>query len=297
MRRLLFLSLTLGALLSGCTSGGGDDDDDGTPRTVFGTEERPAEIVLPAAYDPAQEWPLVMLVHAYSVNGTIQAGYLGINAIADSKGALFIAPDGTTNEFGDGFWEATDACCGFGTGPDDAGYLRGILEGIIEDYNVDRSRVFLIGHSNGAFMSHRMACESSDLITGVVTLAGMTWLDPADCGTPSNDVSVLQIHGDLDDTILYAGGEVDPAAPSYPSAVETVTRWQGYDDCTPGLVLDPTRLDLIADVDGAETKVERFTCPGTTGVELWTMEGGPHIPTFLDFQNDVWEWLDAHPRP
>lgn len=296
MRRLLFLSVTFGALLSGCTPGSDDDDDDGTPRLVFGTEDRPATLDVPTSYVDTQEWPLVMLVHAYSVNGVIQAGYLGINAIADSAGVLFIAPDGTVNEFGDPFWEATDACCGFGTGPDDAGYLRSILEGIIQDYNVDRSRVFLIGHSNGAFMSHRMACEASDLVTGVVTLAGMTWLDPADC-TPDNDVSVLQIHGDLDDTILYAGGEVDPSAPAYPSAIETVTRWQGYDACTPGLVLDPTRLDLISDVDGEETKVERFSCPGTLGVELWTMEGGGHIPTFNDFQNATWEWLDAHPRP
>lgn len=254
------------------------------------------DLSIPAAYDDAQSWPLLMVLHGYGVTAAIQTGYLGVNALVDSQGVFLLAPNGTENSIGDQFWNATDACCAFGETVDDVAYLRSLIEDVSSDYNVDPARVFVIGHSNGGFMSHRLACEASDLVTAVVSLAGASWLDPANCA-PSEDVSVLQIHGDADDTIFYAGGTVDPAAPSYPSAVESVTHWQTYDGCTAGAItLDPARKDIEEALAGEETRVERFGCAGNLGVELWTIEGGAHIPDFSDFAGDVWPWLDAHPR-
>ena len=60
-------------------------------------------------------------------------------------------------------------------------YLRAIIRDVMARYPVDRRRVFVVGHSNGGFMAYRMACEASDLVTGVVSLAGATWKDPARC--------------------------------------------------------------------------------------------------------------------
>lgn len=295
MRWFLLLSLTLGAVLSaGCASENEADSRDDTPRTVFGGN-RPVTLQIPAAYDESSEWPLLMVLHGYGVTAAIQTGYLGVGALVDSAGVFLIAPEGTTNQTDDQFWNATDACCGFGANVDDVGYLRSLIEDVQADYAIDPSRVFVIGHSNGGFMAHRLGCEASDLVTAFVSIAGMTWLDTATC-SPANDVSVLQIHGDLDDTIFYAGGTVDPSAPSYPSALESVTRWQGYDACTPGIVTDPARMDLDFGIAGEETRVERFTCPGSLGVELWTLEGGGHIPDFGNFSGAVWPWLDAHGR-
>ena len=279
--------------LAGC-SGDAGNGGSSEPRITFGGS-RPVDLAIPAAYDAEQSWPLLMVLHGYSVNAAIQTGYFGVNPLVDSEGILLIAPEGLENSVGDQFWNATDACCGFGEGTDDVTYLRSLIEDVSSDYTVDPSRVFVIGHSNGGFMTHRMACDASDLVTAAVSLAGMTWLDPADCA-PSNDVSFLQIHGTIDDTILYDGGAVDPALPSYPSAAESVARWQSHDACTPGLVLDPVRKDLDIGLAGDETRVERFDCPGSLDVELWTIEGGEHIPDFSDFAGNVWPWLDAHAR-
>lgn len=291
VRSLLPAALLL--VLAGC-SGSGGGGADGGPRTTFGGE-RPVELTVPAAYDAESQWPLLMVLHGYGVTPAIQTGYFGVNALVDSHGVLLIAPEGTTNQANDPFWNATDACCGFGASVDDVAYLRSLIEDVSTDYSVDASRVFVIGHSNGGFMTHRMACDASDLVTAAVSLAGMTWLDPSDCA-PSDDVSVLQIHGDLDDTIFYAGGTVDASVPGYPSAAETVAHWQTYDGCAPGLVLDPVRKDLDFGLAGEETRVERFDCGTSLDVELWTMEGAGHIPDFHDFARDVWPWLDAHPR-
>jgi len=118
------------------------------------------------------------------------------------------------------FWNATDACCNLDRkeGIDDVAYVSQIIDDVTARYNVDPKRIYLVGHSNGAFMSHRFACEMGSRVAAIVTLAGMQWNDPAKCpgGSP---VSVLHVHGDADDTILYAGGVSEIG--TYPSAKQT----------------------------------------------------------------------------
>ena len=48
------------------------------------------------------------------------------------------------------FWNASDACCNFFESEvDDSGYIRSIIDDMKQVFNVDRNRIYLIGHSNG----------------------------------------------------------------------------------------------------------------------------------------------------
>jgi polyhydroxybutyrate depolymerase len=215
--------------------------------------------------------------------------------LVESERILLIAPNGTFDRSGSRFWNATDACCNFYRSTvDDVGYIRSLIADIREDYNVDRRRVYLVGHSNGAFMAHRLACEAAAEIAGIASLAGATFEDPSDC-QPSEPVSILGIHGDADDTVLCAGGNFGSL---YPGALETIMRWQIYDECAPQLMIEPTFVDLDRDTPGADTEIHRFVeCARGTGVELWRIHGGAHIPTVSrDFGSRVWQWLSQHPK-
>ncbi len=88
------------------------------------------------------------------------------------------------------------------------------LERLLKYSGYDSERVYLVGHSNGGFMSYRMACDQSELITGIVSFAGSTWWNENDCAA-SDSVAVLQIHGTWDTSIRYDGltpHEGDPFA-------------------------------------------------------------------------------------
>ena len=61
---------------------------------------------------------------------------------------------------------------------DDVGYLESVIDAVGNLYPVDRSRVFLTGHSNGGMMTYRFACEHPELIAGAASVAG-TMLTPA----------------------------------------------------------------------------------------------------------------------
>ena len=104
-------------------------------------------------------------------------------SFSDQEGFLYLHPDGTTDCLGDPFWNATDACCNFcGSSVDDVAFLSAVLDAIEAQFTVDPRRIFLIGHSNGGFMSYRMACEHADRVAAIASLAGATWFDPLDCG-------------------------------------------------------------------------------------------------------------------
>jgi polyhydroxybutyrate depolymerase len=260
-------------------------------------DTRPASVVLPANYTAAKAWPVLVLLHGYSVNGYLQDAYLGVSARGTTDGFITILPDGTVDAKGNPFWNATDACCNFyGSTVDDDGYLMGLLAEAQTYYNIDPKRIFALGHSNGGFMSYRLACNHSDVFAGVVVLAGAMWNDVADCPATA-PVSVLHVHGTSDDTIEYLGGNA--GASKFPGAKASAASWAGLDGCDATSTAGDA-FDLEASLPGAETAVERWGgCASGAAVELWTIDDGSHLPDFSSgvFAERAMSFLLSHPKP
>ena len=116
-------------------------------------------------------------------------------------------------------------------------------------------------------------------------------LDAADCA-PSEAVSVLQVHGTADATIIYSG-----VIGQYPSAEEVVKRWAGHDGCELLPATEPV-VDYDNTVLGDEAHPQPFPgCRDGSAVALWELVGSGHIPTFTEkFMPAVLDWLLAHPK-
>lgn len=282
---------------------------------------RPYRMHVPPGYDAARATPLVILLHGYTDEPEETDAFFRMHEVADREGFLLALPAGTRDRGGNRFWSATDACCDLGgTGVDDVAYLTAVLDDIEARYHVDRDRVYLVGHSNGAFMALRLACELAPRIAAVAAHAGAAWLDPARC-KPAAPVSVLAIHGDADSVVRYEGGVFDqamlegfaahhhirlptplvPARRAYPSVHQTVAMWAAIDGCT-GPLHEVGRLDLDTSLPGAETVEEAYSGCRDTAVELWTMHGADHMPALARapappaFADAIWAFLRAHPR-
>lgn len=259
-----------------------DSDADGVfeadPPTEFGGD-RPAELERPADYTPDQPWPLVVMLHGYGANATLQDVVFGLGERVERDGFLLLKPEGTVDGNGNRFWNATPECCDFfQSGVDDVAYLSGILEEVRAHYPV--AQVSLVGHSNGGFMSYRMACDRPDLVDRIVVLAGATFADEEDC-VGSEPVAVAHVHGTLDATIAYLSG------PAHAGAEESAGRFAAKAGCDE----PPVRLadrDHLSSILGDETTVDRWEgC--AEEVELWSGIGGDHL--YLGrtprFQDDV----------
>jgi polyhydroxybutyrate depolymerase len=252
---------------------------------------------VPSAYSDSDSYPLVILLHGYSSSGQRIDNYFKVSNLVDDYDFLFVAPDGTQEKSGrqNRFWNASDACCNFFESEvDDSGYIRSIIDEMKERFNIDERRVFLIGHSNGGFMSFRMSYEHSGTIAAIASLAGANHLEQRE--PPPNPVHVLQIHGTNDETIQFQGGEIRDNR--YPSAIRTVRRWADYNDCSNTGTSRELR-DLEASLPGHETGVLKFEigCKDGGSAELWTIASGVHSPMLSDtFAAQVVEWLLAHPK-
>ena len=258
--------------------------------------ERPFTLVLPSNYQPGTPAPLIIGLHGYTAESPYAESYLALGKVADEKGILTVYPSGSKDSNGYLFWNATPACCNFDSSAvDDEAYLLSIIDSVSKDHAVDPARIYIVGHSNGGFMAHRMACNQSDRIAAIVSLAGATYSNPKSCN-PSSPVSVLQIHGSNDAVISYTGGYLFGSA--YPSARRTIDLWGKLNECgkKPYRVLP--RLDLDRKLAGAETTVLRYKgCKTGANSELWTINKGKHSPELsATFAKSVIDYLLAHPK-
>jgi polyhydroxybutyrate depolymerase len=290
--RIGLVAVLILATLTGCGS-----KPPGSTVTV-NLGDRPFQLHIRRQYQRGTKMPLVVLLHGYSSSGAQAEEYFKLTAESDRRGFLYARPDGTIDPRGQRFWNATEACCDFyHLGVDDSGYLHRLLDAVKSAYSVDPGRVYLIGHSNGAFMAYRMACEHATEITAIVSLAGAATNDPARC-TPARPVSVLQIHGTADHTIYFDGG-VNDGQP-YPSAAATLALWRHLDGCSDQATTAAPRMDLEAGLPGPETTVTTYQtgCRGGTRVELWSMADGGHVPTLTpNFTPAVLDFLLARVAP
>lgn len=243
---------------------------------TIGTEERPARLDFPMQYDTEQSWPVVVVLHGFGATGEVQAQYFGLNALIDELGYLLVVPDGTANSRGAQFWNATEACCGFGSGVDDLGYLTGLVNEVVAEHGGEATKVYFIGHSNGGFMSHRIACDRPDIITGLINLAGAGTNNEQDC-QPTEAVGIVNIHGTDDATIEFDGRSGDFG---FPSAGALTERWANLNGCA-GELGAAAAFDYEPTIDGDETDRQDIDgCPIDGPVSLWTVNGGSHIPAF-----------------
>jgi polyhydroxybutyrate depolymerase len=241
--------------------------------------ERPVTVNLPDQL--ANPAPLLILLHSASTTGAHQENYMKLAPVAKANGIIYIAPDGTKNPEGKRFWNASKACCNkYNQDVDDVAYINSLIDEIDKKTPVDPKRIYLIGHSNGAFMAYTFACQTNK-VAAIISIAGAMDSNPQ-C-THSNPVSLLDIHGTADKTIKIDGGVMNTFA--YTSAATTVNKIATLNKCS-----NPAKAkkDFEPALKGAETTIFNYSCDSHTHLQFWKITGGSHSPKLpLDFAKQV----------
>lgn len=254
----------------------------------------------PDAWDGKTPLPLVLVTHGYGVGGYAQVIFMNLAPLVNEKNIMLVAPDGLIDSAGHRYWNAVDTCCDFdGRGNDDVAYLTGLVAEIAKRYPTDLKRVYVVGHSNGAAMAMRLACDASSTFAAVFELAGPFWSDPPNQCHPTAPVAIRVLHGTADTEVPYAGGSVGDVGNLYsPGAQAIASFWAQKNGCDPTPDTSAPPLDLEAGIDGAETTITRYTsCAPGGDTELWSMQGAGHLPYFQpDFHEVVWDFFATHSR-
>lgn len=167
--------------------------------------ERSYVLRVPKAYDGNKPLPLVVVLHGWTGSGPLAEIYTGMGEKSEKEGFVAVFPSGLGPERGLG-WNA-----GFidlsGRGKDDVRFIGELIDRVSKDVKIDPKRVFVCGHSNGAFLSHAVGAQLSDKVAAIGAVAGTTGLDlatpPRLLQNPKGPVSAILIHGKLDPTVTY----------------------------------------------------------------------------------------------
>lgn len=269
----------------------------GKPRTF--------RVHVPPAYDATIPTPVVLMFHGGGGSGRqFEEASSEMDPVADRERFIAVYPDGTgvVRTWNGG------GCCGAAVqnGEDDVGFVAALVEHLEGALCVDRRRMFASGMSNGAILSHRLACELSDRIAAVAPVAGT---DMTMSCTPSRPVPVQQIHGNADGHVPWNGGEgCGPAGVAFTSVPETMTRWRARNGCEAASAVT---------FEAGDGRCETYEgCADGADVTLCTIAGGGHnwpggkppvglvecpgngiqSATF-SASEAVWRFLSRHPMP
>lgn len=232
---------------------------------------RSYELTTARTHDAKRAAPVLFALHAYATQPGVIDESLGLAEVAvERRGYILVTPRGHVDANGNPFWNATRACCDADRrGPDDLAYLRAVLADVRKRYAVDDARIHAVGISNGAFMAQRWACEPGGELTAIIGISGVGPGTPDPACQPSRPLTVVQIHGDADEVVRYAGGTLNGFA--YPSVADDLERWTRLDGCAAGT---PAVRKEWRDF-GLRVVDETWGCSGAR-VTHWRVLGGAH---------------------
>ncbi len=264
-------------------------------RTIqHGGLTRQYNIYIPALYNAASPVPLLFNLHGYGSDNSQQAFYGEFRNIADTANFIIIHPNGTFDQSGSRYWNV-----GFGPSPiDDVSFILALIDTVSASYNINFSRIYSTGMSNGGFMSYKLACDATDVFAAVASVTGsMTVTEYNNC-SPSRTIPTMQIHGTLDGTVPYAGSAL------FAPIEDVVAYWKNFNACGPGSM---TNVPNTNTTDGAtaEHYVYPASVAGGPTVEFFKVINGAHtwpgalIPigtTCMDFSasKEIWRFFSQY---
>jgi len=158
-------------------------------------------IHIPSSYDNKFPIPLVLCFHGYG--GTASGiSYTNFNDVSDTANFIVVYPQGTIlkrkSHWNVGGWTLDSNI-------DDVGFISNLLDSLSERYNINQSRIYSTGMSNGGYMSFLLACQLSDRIAAIASVTGSMTPQTYNLCNPQRPIPVLQIHGTNDQKVPYKG--------------------------------------------------------------------------------------------
>jgi polyhydroxybutyrate depolymerase len=229
---------------------------------VSSGEKRDYLLYVPRSYDRSRPTPLVISMHGAGLWGAAQRETSLWNNLADEQRFIVVYPSGIGGK-GVRIWRAEP-------GPGlmkDVRFISELIDTLKASYNIDATRIYANGLSNGGGMSFALSCTLSDRIAAVGMVAAAQTLPWRWC-TDHRAVPMIAFHGTADPEVPYNGGSSWVSPRPFPSTPRWAENWARRNRCEP----KPVESTVAADV----TRREYTNCAYDAGVVLYTVQGGGH---------------------
>ncbi|MEL7219989.1 MAG: PHB depolymerase family esterase [Bacteroidota bacterium] len=162
---------------------------------------------IPDSYDSSTPTPLLINFHGFggcAIDYATDVGeFYNLNEVADIENFIVVYPQAIVREKEGAYWDPADNGAQ-DISDNDVYFTTQLIADIDKDYNLDLSRVYAAGYSNGGMMAYGLACSGSSFIAAVGIMSG-TML-PATCNTDEY-TSIIHFHGIADEVLPYEGNQ------------------------------------------------------------------------------------------
>jgi len=265
---------------------------------VSSGQKREYFLYVPGSYDRTSPTPLVISMHGAGMWAAAQRETSQWNELAEDERFIVVYPSG---EAGDGprVWNVNHGS-GLAT---DVRFISELIDTLMTSYNIDPTRIYANGLSNGGGMSFVLSCTLSDRIAAVGTVGAAQTLPFSWC-KDSTPVPMIAFHGTADPVVSYGGGKSWVAPMEFPRVTTWAADWARRNRCDPKPVDSVIAADVI--------RREYTDCADDAAVVLYTVLGGGHtwpggkgVPEWIlgptnrsiDATSEMWAFFREHRLP
>jgi polyhydroxybutyrate depolymerase len=214
------------------------------------------------------ERPLIVALHGGRGTGAGMERLSGLSQLSDREGFAVVYPDGVGGTWNDG--RELDSFPAMREDVDDVGLIESLIDHLVDGFDVDASRVYATGISNGGHMSHRLGVDLSHRLAAIAPVAASMPSLVQERAKPSNPIGVIVFFGDEDPLNFWDGG--GRAGGKSPSVPEIMRWWALHNGCNP----EPSIEHLPGEIEDG-TRIRREVWGGSPSeVVLYAIEGGGH---------------------
>jgi polyhydroxybutyrate depolymerase len=158
---------------------------------VSSGEKREYLLYVPRSYDRAKPTPLVISVHAAMNWPAFQMKLSQWNKVADENGFIVVYPAGTGTGFKTWYMEGSRTPSRM----PDVRFVSELIDTLEATYNIDPTRIYANGMSNGGGMAFALSCTLSHRIAAIGAVSAAQSLPFSWCADYSTPVPMIEFHG------------------------------------------------------------------------------------------------------
>jgi polyhydroxybutyrate depolymerase len=276
-------------------------------RIIVNGIKREYLIYKPASLASKSSYPLVLDFHGGGGNASGLEKSFGFDNIADEKKFIVVYPEGLNKGWNDGRRDGKAQ-----HSAEDVTFISLLIDKLIKEDQVDSSRIYAAGISNGAFFSIYLGCKLHGKLKAIAAVCGNILEDNKDSFALPKPISLLLINGTGDPIVKYEGGAILSERSNRGRSMSTdftITKWLQADK-----INTQSSKEIMPDIDRSDgctaTKYIYGSGKDSLSVVLIKIDNGGHtwpggkqyLPKFIigkvcrdfDASEVIWDFFETH---
>jgi poly(3-hydroxybutyrate) depolymerase len=255
--------------------------------------QREFAFYVPLRSDVIKNMPLIINLHGANGNAWNEIRQTPFKTIADRENFILLMPQALLGTFLGQTYYQWNAHYIFPW--DDVSLLNYLIDYLYTRYDVDLSKIYLTGMSNGGYMTFFTIRELQDRIAAIAPISGLMSANVYNGYTLKRRVPLCYMHGTSDNIVKIDG---------YPSAEMILNLWIANNKCA--TIPEVTELPDIAGNDNSTVTLYEYSGDSPDSeIQYYKIVGGGHsIPGVEPGANQdinayevIWSFFKQHTYP